>query len=70
MTKSRLIGKIKDFEGRVSSQKKKADRFYAKWKESNDPDNYRQSQYYYKECEKSKEILKTYKEKLKIGDYE
>ncbi len=70
MKKGRLIAQIKTYEWNVKKQEKMAKQFYAQYKEDNSPDAYRQSQYYYRQLERSKEILKNYKKMLKNGEYE
>lgn len=70
MKKNYLIGKIKTYNGNAERQKKRADEFYASYKATNSPDDYRQSQYYYRESEKSRNIAKNYEEMFKNGQYE
>lgn len=70
MKKSNLIAKIKTYEGNAERQKKRADQFYAKYKQTNDTDDYMQSQYYYRESEDSLNTANVYKDMLANGEYE
>lgn len=70
MKKQYLIAKIKTYKGNAERQKKLADQFYARFKQTKDPDDYNQSQYYYKEYNNSLEILSSYENMLANNDYQ
>ena len=70
LKKQYLEAKIKTYYGNAERQKAKADRYYAAYKQTGNEDDYRQSQYYYQQAERSLELAHRYEQMLANGEYD
>ncbi len=69
MTEKMLRRQITRYGNDEVRYKAKADRAYAQWKAYGDKNDYLNSQRYYAEAKRSKELRKKYEKMLRNGEY-